>query len=70
MKLYVNENHKRRSIIAHFFMPFIFMAVMSWGSFDPRNFGFWASILLSIFVGITGDIVLVKLNKKSDISSK
>ena len=51
-------------------MPFIFMAVMSWGSFDPRNFGFWASILLSIFVGITGDIVLVKLNKKSDISSK
>jgi len=65
MKLYVNEKHKKRSIISHIFMPFLFMGIMSWGSFDPRNFGFWGSIILSIFVGIVGDYLLVKLKSNS-----
>ena len=55
MKLYVNEKHKKRSIMAHFFMPFIFMGIMSWGSYDPRDGGFWGAIMLSVFVGMFGD---------------
>jgi hypothetical protein len=69
MKLYVNEKHKRRSIIAHLFMPFVFMGIMSWGSYDPRNPGFWGSILFSIFVGVVGDYFLVKSKRNSNNSS-
>jgi hypothetical protein len=66
MKLFVNERHKRRAIIAHIVMPFICMGVMSWGSYDPREYGFWGSILFSIFLGVTSDYLLVKMKEYSD----
>jgi len=49
-------------------MPFIFMGIMSWGSYDPRDGGFWGAIMLSVFVGMFGDYFLVKLKENSNDS--
>lgn len=66
MRLFLNNEQRKRSIISSVIMAIFFMAVMLWGSFDPRDYGFWGCILISLFIGFVGDYILVKLKSYSD----
>lgn len=69
MRLFVNDAHRKRAIISSIIMAIFFMTVMSWGSFDPRDSGFWGCILISLFIGFVGDYILMKLKSYSDTRS-
>ncbi|TDI63831.1 MAG: hypothetical protein E2O88_12105 [Bacteroidetes bacterium] len=64
MKIFLNKNHKRRAIIGFLLSLPVFMWLMPYGSFDPREIGFWMSIVLALIIEIPGNLLLTNAHKK------
>jgi len=45
MKILLNKGNRTISIVSIIVMSILFMRFIDWGSFNPKNFGFWLAII-------------------------
>lgn len=60
---FFNRQHKQRTIIGFFFCVVTAMAFMPYGSFDPRQVGFWLSIAFAIMTTVGTNWLMLKFSQ-------
>jgi len=68
--MFLNKNHKHRALIGIMLTIPFFMWLMPYGSFDPREMGFWMSIVCALIIEIPLNLLVIKVRGMTRIMTR
>ena len=70
MKIFLSKNHQRQALIALILSIPLFMWLMPFGSFDPRDPGFWLAIAVAVIIELIGNWVFTGIQQRWGTAEK